>query len=320
MSEPLRRRNAANAEPRSDADPKTTSKKNYNDPVTYACVVFRIVTGTIYVFSTIWLLWVVLPLRPLNPIFRKFGLKNDSLPTDVFPRLWGRVFVCIMGYTVSTEGLENIPKGESLVFMYSHASNLDPFLLVGWTPVAVKFLFKKSLLYWAPHIFPLAYLYGHIPIDRTDREKAIASLEQAGHHIRKYKRSIAIAPEGTRSQTGELLEFKKGPFHLCKKSGVPILPVVIFNNYELWPKGHLFPLSGEVRLKYLPQIVPKAEESIDELSDRVRAVMLDTLKHKPEIKDTAENILPALIFWIVWAISVYFGVIPLLSYLRHLLF
>jgi 1-acyl-sn-glycerol-3-phosphate acyltransferase len=53
------------------------------------------------------------------------------------------------------------------------------------------------------------------------------SLKLAGKRIRDDKLSIWIAPEGTRSTTAELGEFKTGGFHLAREADVPILPVTI---------------------------------------------------------------------------------------------
>jgi len=264
------------------------------------------IAGMTFLLSTIWILWLVLPIRLLNPLFRKLGIPNNALPSDLAPKFWDRIFLRIMGFSVSIEGTENVPRNQALILMYSHASGLDPFFLLGYTPVSVKFVFKKSLLWIAPYLFPLAYLYGHIPIDRSNRERGIASIEKAGNIIKTFKRSVCISPEGTRSPTGELLEFKKGPFHLCHKTGVSIIPVVLFNNFELWPKNHLFPLSGEVRLRFLPKIDTKEEEPIEILSDRVRSVMLESLKNKPDIKETPERITLALIWLFLLALGVYF--------------
>ena len=43
---------------------------------------------------------------------------------------------------------------------------------------------------------------------------------------------------GTRSKTGHLLEFKKGPFHVWEHlHGAPIIPMMIYGAYELFPAG-----------------------------------------------------------------------------------
>lgn len=60
-------------------------------------------------------------------------------------------------------------------------------------PSALKFVFKKSLLLWAPFIMVLAWFYGHIPINRGNRQSAINSLIEAGKKIAKYKRSVYIS-------------------------------------------------------------------------------------------------------------------------------
>ena len=43
--------------------------------------------------------------------------------------------------------------------------------------------------------------------------------------------SFLIAPEGTRTRTGKLGQFKKGPFHLLKNAAVPIVPIGIIGAF-----------------------------------------------------------------------------------------
>ena len=58
---------------------------------------------------------------------------------------------------------------------------------------------------------------------------------------------MIIFPEGTRSKTGELQEFKSGGFHLALEAGVPILPVTVSGSRKITPKGTLSVRSGVVK-------------------------------------------------------------------------
>jgi 1-acyl-sn-glycerol-3-phosphate acyltransferase len=49
-----------------------------------------------------------------------------------------------------------------------------------------------------------------------------------------YKRSIAIAPEGTRTVHGQLGDFKKGAFHLALEAKAPITPIISYGAYHMW--------------------------------------------------------------------------------------
>ena len=66
--------------------------------------------------------------------------------------------------------------------------------------------------------------------------------------------SVVIAPEGTRSQYGTLLPFKKGPFHLAIKHQVPIVPVVLHNSWDALPKGGLLIQPADIRITVLPPV------------------------------------------------------------------
>ena len=66
--------------------------------------------------------------------------------------------------------------------------------------------------------------------------------------------SLAVAPEGTRSGTGALLPFNKGPFHMAIHGQVPMVPVVIRNAGEIMTPHSYLINPGTVDVVVLPPV------------------------------------------------------------------
>jgi len=272
---------------------------------------------SIFGVSLILAITVILcsPLRLLHPLLRRCGVRNGDLPVDVIARLYAHAIVILIGIEVHVEGMENIDAGRDIaeggaVCMFSHASNLDPFLVAASQPLACKWVGKKDL-FMTPIIGWMALSLGYIPINRKNREKAIESLHDAGHRIKDFGRIIAISPEGTRSRTGQLADFKKGPFHLQEQTQVAVLPCTIQGAYELWPPKSLFPHCGQVTVKFLPPMKPDKDRSRAETAKQVRLTMLEALKTAPPgtgedlpwgqwIKLQLKRIVVLLIVWFLY--------------------
>lgn len=73
-------------------------------------------------------------------------------------------------------------------------------------------------------------------MDRSNSMRAVRSLLGAREKVRDGW-SILIFPEGTISDGGELLPFKKGPFAFAVMTGLPILPVTCNGVFRILPKG-----------------------------------------------------------------------------------
>ena len=223
---------------------------------------------------------LVLPMRVLHPLFRACGLKNNFLPLDYVTKWFARFCLLVAGIRVMREGLEELDLDTPCVGMFSHASNLDPFILQSVCPIAFKWIGKSSI--FAIPIFGwISLAYGHIPIDRSNRERAIASLDSAVRKIKRWERSIAISPEGTRSKSGLLKPFKKGAFHMVADTELPIMPAVMFGNYERWPPGQMFTTPGVVTVRFLPRISFPKGTSTDVMRLTLRKAMLTAQTSPP---------------------------------------
>jgi 1-acyl-sn-glycerol-3-phosphate acyltransferase len=146
---------------------------------------------------------------------------------ELFTRLWASTIFLVSRVPVRTPPVQVSADAGPYIVMANHESHLDVALILWHFPIRVFFVAKKELFYIP--IFGLAmWAIGHIPIDRGNREQALASLRKAGERIRAGK-SVVIFPEGTRGPGAgaPMLEFKKGGFMLALASGVPILPVGI---------------------------------------------------------------------------------------------
>ena len=132
----------------------------------------------------------------------------------------------------------------------------------------------KNSLFRVPFFGWVLAGWGHYSIDRSNVESAKQSLAHAAEQIHKYQRCLAISAEGTRSKTGRLQDFKKGPFHTAIAVRLPVIPVCIMGAYQLWPPAQMFPVSGEVVVRMLPAMRVREGETHKELSGRVRRAML----------------------------------------------
>ena len=138
------------------------------------------------------------------------------------------------GLDIAVKGKQNLEDYRPAVFCFNHQSSADFFIVLKLLRKDVTGIAKKELEYSPAG--PFLKSLGAIFIDRSNKEKAIKSLNKAAD-VLKNGTSVAIAPEGTRSGSKELGKFKKGAFHLAMTAGVPIIPIVIKNAYMALPKG-----------------------------------------------------------------------------------
>ena len=189
-------------------------------------------------------------------------------------RSWSRDILWFCRIRVHVEGVENVMPDRVQIFAPNHSSHFDIFILNRVLPVRFGWV-AKAVLFKIPFVGWHMKLNRYISIDRSNREKAIKSLNEAAEKVRAGNR-IIIFPEGTRSRRNELLPFKKGLFHLCVKTGVPIVPIFIKGSYNILAPDSPFIHSGEVWVKIGPEMpnVGYSEEKIEDIMNDLRARIL----------------------------------------------
>ena len=167
-------------------------------------------------------------------------------------RLWARLMLALNLVKITTVGAEHLPPGP-VIFMSNHQSNFDILALLAAMPRQIHWIAKKEL-FEIPVFGPSMRRGGYIPLDRGDGRKALQSMDEAAATIHQGK-SVVLFPEGTRTQDGKLLPFKRGGFILARKAEVPVVPVTINGSGRINPAGRIRLYSGDIHITLHPPLV-----------------------------------------------------------------
>jgi 1-acyl-sn-glycerol-3-phosphate acyltransferase len=153
----------------------------------------------------------------------------------------------LAGIRYRVGGRDQVPPG-AVVFCSNHESNVDPAVLFQALHPHLHVLYKAEL-HKLPIMGTVFDVGGFVPIERSDRDRAMASIGIGADSLRAGN-SFLIFPEGTRSRTGDLLPFKKGGFIMAIQAQAPVVPVAIQGGRAAMRKGSAFvrPVRVSVRI------------------------------------------------------------------------
>lgn len=163
-----------------------------------------------------------------------------------------------------------------VIYTANHVSFFDLFIsgatLPGF-PRGFELLahFKTPIYGW------FITFFGEIPMDTSSRKALINSLDTASKILQRKERNFFIMPEGTRTRTGQLGQFKSGAFYLSMKSGVPIVPVVYKNLFKRNNANNLFINPGKIDIIIGKPFYPDNFETVDAMCETVKKWMDEKL-------------------------------------------
>ncbi len=226
--------------------------------------------------AALLLIFIGIPIIFVGHILRKwFGIEDVIFP---YAKFGCRVYVWSAGARVHVKGLEQLDRNQAYVFIANHQSTLDPPLLFAYLGHNVGAIAKIELsrIPIMKQGFPLAHV---VPIDRSNRERAIESTRRGADELRRGH-SLMAFPEGTRTVDGRVKDFKKGVFYMAVEAGVPVVPVVVNDTRLVMRKGERRATPGDVYLEILPPVSTQSYtmENIEELVERVRSQIVPHVK------------------------------------------
>lgn len=188
--------------------------------------------------TIIWILEFFLSLILTIPnmirvkkIKKEYGIKASSEYADRIVRKWVENKFKIAKANIEVKGLENIPLNEKILFVSNHQSDFDIAIIMKYIPGAKAFVSKIEMKK-IPILSTWMELMGCVFIDRDSPRNSIKAIVEASKNL-KDGINIVIFPEGKRSKSKKVSDFKLGSFKIATKNKAVIVPITIDGSYKL---------------------------------------------------------------------------------------
>ena len=204
---------------------------------------------------------------------------------NVYGSVVGKTMVLAAGAQMVFHDRPKVDSQKPAILVSNHTSTLDMWIGMWVCPMGGCGLAKKEIRV-VPGVGQLYMLSGHPLIDRSNRERAVATMNEVADFVVKNGLSLWLWPEGTRSRDGELQPFKKGFVHAALATQLPVIPVVVHNAASVWPRGPLRFNPGPVHVEVMDAVDTSewSLETLDAHVDQVRSIFADKLSLGPPAK------------------------------------
>jgi 1-acyl-sn-glycerol-3-phosphate acyltransferase len=151
-----------------------------------------------------------------------------------------------LGFRLTGNGVERVPRRGSLLLAANHQSVLDPPLIGAVLPRELDFMAKAELFRVPLFGGLIRRLHAH-PVDRTGSDAGALRLAL---RLLAEGRALLVFPEGTRGTGGRLGPARPGAGMLAALSGAPVLPVYVRGSDRALPRGAVVPRPARVTVTF----------------------------------------------------------------------
>ena len=185
--------------------------------------------------------------------------------------------------------IKSEPCNSQRIFFANHTSNLDA--LVIWSslptnirkktrPIAAKDYWNKNRIryYFAQKIFNVIMVTRPQNKSNTQTNRISSARKELNEIFSCLNKgySLIIFPEGTRSLSENIGQFKAGLYHIAKKfPNIELVPVYIENLNRVLPKGEFLPVPILSRITFGKPVKILKDEIKGKFLERTRNIILE---------------------------------------------
>ncbi|RXK49778.1 lysophospholipid acyltransferase family protein [Aquirufa rosea] len=233
--------------------------------------------GLFTLWSMFWFLAIFLLFYPFIFIllqkitWRKYAAK--------LVRVWSKIFFffCFIRFDVKRHFEPDI--NQNYVFCANHFSFLDIPVIVYLLEHYTAFVGKSSL--GKLPLFGYMYARLNILVNRSDNASRAGSLAKAMRAL-QTGRSIAIFPEGgivSKRYPYMSKPLKDGALIMAIQQQIPLVPISLYNNYEIFSDKPMMIRPGVIRAEIHPPIITKglSLEDVPMLREKLYHIIQDPI-------------------------------------------
>lgn len=196
------------------------------------------------------------------------------------PKYWSKIICRVALCSITVKGTEKLDKNGAYIFAPNHQSAFDIFLIYGYLGYNIKWVQKHSLRR-LPFVGKASEMAGHVFVNQSSLKSMIDTIKKAKDELQDGV-SMAIFPEGARTENGKMGRFRKGAFIIAKEMNLPVVPITLNGPFDVM-KIHTYLIHpGKLELIIHDPISTKGltDEDIPDLLEKTKDVVHSSLWNK----------------------------------------